>query len=206
MRSRGCLMASVLYSWSNCPGSSRGRGHFVLFLSNTHLSQCLSLLIQVYNWILANCWGKMTEQTVKTLCIMTLNSASAVRTCIVGVPVTNESNRASYFFCARNLNGSNADRCADVVGPSSRGSGDCLSLDLALDPLLLLFSLLLALLAATLDLSVTATPILPFGACYVIMHKVHYVGVRKPVLLTTILSTSWTFLASEKRNGMCAQI
>ena len=37
----------------------------------------------------------------------------------------------------------------------------------------LLFPPLLALLAAILDLSVTSTSILPFGACYVIMHKVY---------------------------------
>ena len=49
-----------------------------------------------------------------------------------------------------------------------------LTLDLALDPVLLLFPPLLALLAAILDLSVTTTPILPFGAYYVIMHKVYW--------------------------------
>ena len=48
----------------------------------------------------------------------------------------------------------------------------CLTLDLALDAILLLFPPLLALLAAILDLSVTTTPILAFGACYVTMHKV----------------------------------
>ena len=48
-----------------------------------------------------------------------------------------------------------------------------LTLDLALDPVLLLFPLLLALLAALFDLTVTITPILPFGACDVIMHKVY---------------------------------
>ena len=37
----------------------------------------------------------------------------------------------------------------------------CLTLDLALDPLMLLFPSLLSLLAATFDLSVTTTPILP---------------------------------------------
>ena len=35
---------------------------------------------------------------------------------------------------------------------------------------------LLPLLAAILDLSVTTTPMLPFGACYVIMHKVYFLG------------------------------
>ena len=42
------------------------------------------------------------------------------------------------------------------------------TLDLALDPVL--FPPLLALLSAILDLSVTATPTLPFATCYVIMH------------------------------------
>ena len=41
----------------------------------------------------------------------------------------------------------------------------------------LLFPPLLALLAAILDLRVTTTPILPFGACYVIMRKVYSVDI-----------------------------
>ena len=49
-----------------------------------------------------------------------------------------------------------------------------LSFQIALDPVLLLFLPLLALQAAILDLSVTTTSILPFGACYVIMHKIYY--------------------------------
>ena len=40
---------------------------------------------------------------------------------------------------------------------------------------LLLFPPLLAVLTAILDLSVTTTSILPFGACYVILHKVYWV-------------------------------
>ena len=36
----------------------------------------------------------------------------------------NESNMASYFPEAENLNDSNADMCSDVVGPSRSGSGD----------------------------------------------------------------------------------
>ena len=59
---------------------------------------------------------------------MTPNNASAARTCIVGVVVTNESNKASYFSKARNLNDGNADMCSDVVGPSSSGSGDLFEL------------------------------------------------------------------------------
>ena len=47
------------------------------------------------------------------------------------------------------------------------------TLDQALEPVLLLFPPLLALLAAIFNLSVSSTPILPFGACYVIIHKVY---------------------------------
>ena len=54
---------------------------------------------------------------------MTSNNAFAVRTCIVGVVVTNESNMASFFPEAGNLNGSDADMCSDVAGPSSSGLG-----------------------------------------------------------------------------------
>ena len=67
------------------------------------------------------------------------------------------------------LNVNNADMCSDVAGPSSSGSDD---LVLALDPVLLLFPPLLALMGTILDLSMTTTSILPFGACYVIMHNV----------------------------------
>ena len=52
--------------------------------------------------------------------------------------------------------------CSDVAGPSSSSR---LTLDLALDPVLLLFPRLQALLAAFLDLTVTTTATLPFGAC-----------------------------------------
>ena len=55
---------------------------------------------------------------------MTLNNAFAARKCVVGVVVTNESNVASYFPEAGNLNGSSADMCWDVAGPSTRGSDD----------------------------------------------------------------------------------
>ena len=44
--------------------------------------------------------------------------------------------------------------------------------------LFVLFPPPLDLLDAILDLSVTTTPILPFGACDVIMHKVHRSGIR----------------------------
>ena len=82
------------------------------------------------------------------------------------VGVTNESNMASYFPEAENLNGSNADMCSDVAGPSSRGSGDLFDFsDRSSQTNILLFLRLhvLALLAAILDLSVTTTPILPSG-------------------------------------------
>ena len=63
--------------------------------------------------------------------------------------------------------------CSDVAGHWVAAWAISLTLDLALDPALLLFPPLLALLAAILDLSMTISPILRFGACYVIMHKVY---------------------------------
>ena len=59
---------------------------------------------------------------------MTSNNAFAAPTCAVRVLVTNGSNMASYFPEARNLNGSNADMCSDVAGPSSSNSGNLLEL------------------------------------------------------------------------------
>ena len=59
---------------------------------------------------------------------MTSNNAFAAQTCIVVVVVTNESNMASYFPEAGNLNGSNTEMCYDVAGPSSSGSGDLFEL------------------------------------------------------------------------------
>ena len=89
---------------------------------------------------------------------------------IVGVVVTNESNTASYFPEARNLNGSNADICSDVAGHRVAARAICLSSQIGQIKLLILyfyyvFPPLLALLAAILDLSVATTPMLPFGAC-----------------------------------------
>ena len=55
---------------------------------------------------------------------MTSNNAFEPRTYILGVAVTKESNMTSYFPEAGSLNGSNADMCSDVAGPSSNGSGD----------------------------------------------------------------------------------
>ena len=42
----------------------------------------------------------------------------------LGYVVTHEFNMASYFPDAGKLNGSNADMCFDVTGPSMCGSGD----------------------------------------------------------------------------------
>ena len=53
-----------------------------------------------------------------------------------------------YFPKKGNLNGSNADMCSDVAGPKPPGQ---LTLNLALDPVLLLFPPLLALLATTVS-------------------------------------------------------
>ena len=78
------------------------------------------------------------------------------------VVVTHESDMASYFPEAENLNGRNADMCFDVAESSSRGSGDLFELSEVKYYVLLLFPPLLALLAAILDLSVTTTTILPF--------------------------------------------
>ena len=50
---------------------------------------------------------------------MTSNNAFAAQMCIAGVVVMNESNMGLYFPKVGNLNGSNADMCSDVSGPSS---------------------------------------------------------------------------------------
>ena len=68
---------------------------------------------------------------------MTSNNAFAARTCIVGEVDTDESNMASYFPEAGNLNGSNDDVCSDVAGPSSSGSRDFCFLVLRLSILIL---------------------------------------------------------------------
>ena len=103
------------------------------------------------------------------------NNAFVARTCIVGVVVMYEYNMVLYFLEAGNLNGSSADICSDMAGLSSIAARvNCLTLDVARDPVLLPFPPLLALLAAILALSMTTTPILPFKACYIIMHKVYW--------------------------------
>ena len=90
------------------------------------------------------------------------------------VVVTHDSNMASHFPEAGNLNGSNADTYSVVAGPSCSGSGVLFELsDRSNETIILLFPPLLAPLAAILDLSVTTTPFTVFEACYVIMHKVY---------------------------------
>ena len=94
--------------------------------------------------------------------------------CIVGVVVTNETNMASFFPEAGNFNASNADMCSGVAGPSSSGSGDLFDFGSSSRSSSLLLLPLVAppSVAAILDLSVTTTPLLPFWALFVIMHKV----------------------------------
>ena len=80
---------------------------------------------------------------------------------------------ASYFLEAGNLNGGNDGMCSDVAGPSSGGSGDFF--DFGSSSRFRTFTISSTaskVLAAILEFSVTTTPILPFEACYVIMHKV----------------------------------
>ena len=101
--------------------------------------------------------------------------AFAAQMCIVGVVVTNESNMVSYFPEVENLNGSNADMCSDVGGLSSGGSGDLFDFgSSSRSRTFTFFPPLLALMAAILDLSMAKTPRLPFGACYIRMHKIYY--------------------------------
>ena len=105
------------------------------------------------------------------------------------VVVTNESNMASYFPEAGNLNGRNTDMCSDVAEPPSGGTGDLFELSGRSNTTYFYYSPPLATLAAILDLSVTTTTILHFGRGYVIMHKVYV------VLFTGILLNSMKNLA-----------
>ena len=94
-------------------------------------------------------------------------------TCIEGVVVTDESNMASSVPRS-GIKMAVMLKCVLMwMGLSVGARAICLSFQIDLDPVLLLFLPLQALLAAILDLSVTTTPILPFGACYVIMHKAY---------------------------------
>ena len=61
----GGLMVSALNSGASGPGSSPGRGHCVVFLGKT-LTLTVPLSIQVYKWVLANCWGNLTNCGVVT--------------------------------------------------------------------------------------------------------------------------------------------
>ena len=49
-------MVSALDSGASGPGSSLGQEHCVVFLSKT-----VPLSTQVYKWVLANCWGNLTN-------------------------------------------------------------------------------------------------------------------------------------------------
>ena len=82
----------------------------------------------------------------------------------MGVVVTNESNMASYFSEAGNLNSSNVDVCFYVAGPSNSGLVDLFDFVFSSRSCTFTIAPLLALLAAIMDLSVITTPILPFGA------------------------------------------
>ena len=75
-----------------------------------------------------------------------------------------ESSKALYFPEVKNLNGLNADMCSDVAGPSRSSLNDLSELSgRSNENIILPFPLLLVLLAAILDLSLTTTPILPSG-------------------------------------------
>ena len=47
-------MVSVLDSGASCLGSSRGRGHCVVFLGKTHITLMMPLSTQVYKWVPVN--------------------------------------------------------------------------------------------------------------------------------------------------------
>ena len=78
------------------------------------------------------------------------------------------------FLRSGKFKGRNAYMCSDVAASSSTGSGDFVcSFRKVKYYVLLLFFPLPSLMASILDLSVTIATILPFGACYVIIHEVH---------------------------------
>ena len=58
---RGGLMVSALDSGASGPGPSPGRGHCVVFLGKTLLSQCLSPP-RCIKRVPANCWGNLTKK------------------------------------------------------------------------------------------------------------------------------------------------
>ena len=81
------------------------------------------------------------------------------------------------FSVAGNLNGSDADMCCDVTGPSSSGSGDLF--DFGSSSRSRTFTIFPTTSTAGRHLGFERDYIckLPFVACYVIMHKVYYCGV-----------------------------
>ena len=84
-----------------------------------------------------------------------------------------ESNMASYFPEAENLNGRNVDMCSDVAGPLSSRSGICLNFQIG--PILSTFTISPTAnttghhLGFERDYNYHAA----FRACYVIMQKVY---------------------------------
>ena len=111
---------------------------------------------------------------------MTSNNAFAVQTCILGVVVTNESNMASSFPEAGNLNGSNADMCSDVAGPSRSGADDLFDFGSSSRSRTFAISPTTSITGCHLGFELATTPILPFRACYVIMDKVYFINSDQP--------------------------
>ena len=90
------------------------------------------------------------------------------------VVVKNESDMASYFPEAGNLNGSNDDMGSDVAGWSSSGSSDSFEFsDMSNEAVILLFPPILALLAAILEFERDYNSHIAFGACYINMYKAY---------------------------------
>ena len=114
------------------------------------------------------------------------------------VVVTNEFNIALSFPEAGNLNGTNADLCSDVAGPSSSGSGDLFEpSERSNETIILLFSPLLSLLAAILDFSMTSTPILASGS--VTSLCIRAIGIPKDAKRETNLPKKSRFLPAGSR-------
>ena len=110
----------------------------------------------------------------------------------VGVVVTNESNMAA-------INVNNAEICPDVAGQSRSCSGDLFELSDSSVFRTFIIPPLRALLVAILDLSLTTTPILPFGACYVIVHKVYFL--EWTVCFCAVLANGGTLSRYENRKA-----
>ena len=84
--------------------------------------------------------------------------------------VTNESNMASYFHEAGNLNGCNADMCSDMTGPSSSGSGALFDFGYSSRSRTFTISHTTSTTGRHLGFERDYKSILPFGARYVIVH------------------------------------